>query len=107
MKTTRLEYPEVYKPAAQTTRTIQRVAVESWPSPLAPTSPISPTTPPPPPASSTTTTTTTTTSSTLLSEHDTNKHMPKSTRKPKRRNNMRYMTQPVRLIEIQEIQEED
>lgn len=114
MKTTRLEYPEQQSKPAQIRNASHRVAVESWPSPIISVAPqvveISP---------STTTTTTTTIQSpttpttptqptTLLSEQDTNKHIPKSTRKPKRRNNMRYMTQPVRLIEIhEEIQEEE
>lgn len=110
MKTTRLEYPEVGLDENSIRKAIfTSPTFESWPKPVisSTTSTVSTT-----PLPSVTTTTSTLvsnanpTTNSLLSEQDTNKQT-RMNRKAKRRNNMRYMTQPVRLIEIQEIQEED
>lgn len=113
MKSTRLEYPEfksasstLVEPSTPTTTTTATVhSSSSYHHPQqhssTPLSPVAPS----PPTSPTTTANTTTNTLQQLSQQDTNK--PKSTRKPKKRNNIRYMTQPVRLIEIQEQLEEE
>lgn len=99
MKTTRLEYPEVIE-----SNTIRKAvfnsptAFESWPKQS--TIELQQQTPSVNSPTSVSNTTNSTTTN-MLSEQDVNKQI-RTNRKAKRRNNMRYMTQPVRLIEIEE-----
>jgi hypothetical protein len=82
MKTIRMEYPDE---VATTTTTVA----------VAATSPLTPASPP-------VMVSATTTSPNVLSANN----KPKSNRKTKQRNKLRYMTQPIRLIEIQETEED-